>query len=247
MHDKHYALGLDYDQAQSTLIQSLDLQELNCQDSYLADRAYHIQMLDNWAAKYRTKYGNDMKPKAVFVTATGGGLRSSLWSFRVLQQLDSITGGIFGENIRLMSGASGGMFGTAYYRELQLQQLCGKDIHLNDAIYHQNLSRDMLNRIAYRNFTEVFLPGLEIEIDGHIYDKDRGYAFDQQLALNLPELAGRRLGDYQEYELGGDIPLLVLSPTIINQGRKLFVSSSPFLFWLEEVKSRTYILQKPLE
>lgn len=229
LHDKHHALGLDYD-TESAVYTNDRLQELGCPDNYSSDRAYHIEMLDRWAARHRAKYGPEMKPKAVLVTATGGGLRSAFWTYLVLQQLDSTTNGIFTDNIRLFSGASGGMFGTAYFRELKLRQEQGNPIQLSNPTYQQNLSKDLLNRIAYRNFTEVFLPGLSVEIDGKIYDKDRGYAFDQELAYNLPELKNRRLGDYQKWEAQGIISPLILTPTITNQGRKLFISSSPVSF-----------------
>lgn len=229
LHDKHYALGLDYDHEQAAYTEE-KLQKLNSLDNYHADRAYHIAMLDRWAERHRAKYGPNMKPKAVLVTATGGGLRSAFWTYLVLQQLDSTTQGIFTDNIRLFSGASGGMFGTAYFRELKLRQEQGAELELQDPIFQKNLSQDLLNRIAYRNFTEVFLPGLSVEVDGKIYDKDRGYAFDQELAYNLPELAGRKLGDYQKWEAQAYIPPLILTPTITNQGRKLFISSSPASF-----------------
>ncbi len=229
LHDNHYALGLDYDVERAAYTPER-LQDLSCPDNYRNDRDYHIAMLDRWAARYRAKHGPDMKPKAVLVTATGGGLRSAFWTYLVLQQLDSTTHGIFSDNIRLFSGASGGMFGTAYFRELKLRQEQGEALEMSEPAYQQNLSKDLLNRIAYRNFTEVFLPGLEVEIDNKVYDKDRGYAFDQELAYNLPELKDRRLGDYQKWEYEGVIPPLILTPTITNQGRKLFISSSPVSF-----------------
>lgn len=229
LHDKHHALGLDYDTAPAAYTEER-LRDLGCPVNYVEDRAYHTAMLDRWAARHRMKYGPEMKPKAVLVTATGGGLRSAFWTYLVLQQLDSTTNGIFTDNIRLFSGASGGMFGTAYFRELKLRQERGEPVRLYDPVYQHNLTKDLLNRIAYRNFTEVFLPGLEVEIDGKIYDKDRGYAFDQELSHNLPELKGRRLGDYQKWEAQGFIPPLILTPTITNQGRKLFISSSPASF-----------------
>jgi hypothetical protein len=229
LHDKHHAFGLDYERAPAAYAHD-SLASLTSLAHYEQDRKLHLRMLENWKAHYLAQHGPLQPLRPVLVTATGGGLRSSFWSFLLLQKLDSLTQGKFFDNTRLFSGASGGMLGTAYFRELKMRQVRGEGIDIRDPQYAQNISADLLNRITYRLFTDIFLPTTQVEVDGKRYDKDRGYAFDHQLQKNLPELADRRLGDYRSWEARGLIPPFILTPTIINQGRKLFISSSPVSF-----------------
>jgi hypothetical protein len=162
--------------------------------------------------------------------SSGGGLRSAYWTMEVLMQLDSTTGGRATDEIRLMTGASGGMFGQAYFREWMLRksgETGGLGLTEQEAA---NVSKDVLNRILFRNVTDVLFPHRQVQVGRHTYDRETGYAFDDQIAQNLPELAGRRLGHYAAAEQAGLIPPLILTPTIINQGRPLYVSSNPVSF-----------------
>ena len=60
--------------------------------------------------------------------------------------------------------------------------------------------------------------------------KKGGFSFDHQVSVNLPELKDRKLGDYTHFESEGLLPPLILTPTVTNQGRKLYISSSPLSF-----------------
>ena len=54
----------------------------------------------------------------VIVVASGGGIRAAAWTFLVLSELEArfADEGIpFPYHVRLITGASGGMFGAAYY------------------------------------------------------------------------------------------------------------------------------------
>ncbi|GAB4421281.1 MAG: hypothetical protein OHK0039_35900 [Bacteroidia bacterium] len=223
--ERNRAFGMNYDAPPASY--TVDrLAELTTDDLYRQDREATLQALNRWKRRYQQKYGYHTKPRAVFVTASGGGLRSAYWTFQTLQQLDSLTSGRLSDEIRLMSGASGGMFGQAYFRELYLRKRIGQIDSLQGAVYRENISRDLLNRLFFRMFTDVILPNGQVRFNGHTYDKEVGYSFDRQVAINLPELAGRRLGDYAEPERQGLVPQLILTPTIINQGRQLYISSS---------------------
>jgi hypothetical protein len=131
---------------------------------------------------------------------------------------------------RLFTGASGGMIGAAYFRELAMRQALGDAVNVRGEQYKLNITRDMLNRVAFRLFTDGIVPNRRIEIDGLAYDYERGIAFDRQLQLNLPELAGRKLRHYSEVEAQGIIPSMILTPSILNQGVKLYISASPVAF-----------------
>ena len=86
-----------------------------------------IAILERWKAKQ-----DSSKPLLVVVNTSGGGHRSATFTMSVLQHLDSITQGDIMKKIFLINGASGGMIGAAYFRELYLQKQKGKNIRLQD-------------------------------------------------------------------------------------------------------------------
>jgi len=220
------AFGMNYDAVPAAYTKA-SVKELQKPEYHESDRRNAIQQLENWKQRYQEKYGKDRKPRAVLVTASGGGLRSAFWTFRVMQCLDSVSNGHFTDEVRFMSGASGGMFGLAYFRELYLRKQQGEIDSLLDPKFQENISQDILNRIVFKKFADLILPNRKVKFGDQNYDWETGFSFDQQIAKNLPEIGGRRLGDYRQYEEAGMIPLMVLSPTILNQGRQLFISSSP--------------------
>lgn len=226
---ENQAFGMNYDQGYVAYTKET-LSDLQKTSYHLEDKEYAIRQLENWKARYQAKYGAGEKPRAVLVTASGGGLRSAFWTFRVLQCLDSLSDGRMTDEIRFMSGASGGMFGMAYFRELYLRQQLGELDSLLNPQYQDNISQDILNRIIFKKFTDLILPNRRVSLGDNKYDWETGYSFDQQISKNLPELGKRRLGDYTDYEKEGIIPLMILSPTILNQGRQLFISSSPISY-----------------
>lgn len=227
LHEQHHAFGLSYDLPAEYSLKHLS--EISGETHFRADKTMTLHMLDRWKSQ-RSLSSNAEKPFAVFVTASGGGLRSAYWTLRVMQQLDSLTQGQLTEDIRLMSGASGGMVGLAYFRELQLRRINQDIAHIADRQYLDNISRDLLNRVFFRSFTDMFLPNLSVNIDGQQYVKESGYSFDHQLMRNIPEFQGRKLGHYRQPVLQGVIPPIVLTPTILNQYRNLYISSIPVSF-----------------
>ena len=223
------AFGMNYS-VEPAAYDEQKLQELSAEHLYNSDREHTIAMLERWKANYQQIYGRNRKPKAIFVTASGGGLRSAFWTFRIMQELDSLTDGQIGQEMRLMSGASGGMYGLTYFRELYWRKLNGEIECLQNNTYSNNISKDLLNRIGFRTFADLLMPTQETVIDGHLYPLETGYSFDDQLAINLPELKGRKLGHYARPEKEGLLPVVIMEPSIINQGRKLYISASPVSF-----------------
>ena len=227
--DRNPAFGMDY--ATTPAAYDADaLKEIISDEIYEQDRAYTLQLLENWKNDYQKKYGTSQKPRAIFASASGGGLRSAFWTFRVMQRLDSLTQGEIGRELRVMSGASGGMFGLSYYRELYWRKLKGEIPDLTRSVYSERISKDLLNRIFFQKFAGIILPTIDIEVDGISYPKETGYSFDHQLGINIPEFSGRKLGDYTQPEVEGKLPVVIMEPSIINQGRKLYISSSPVSF-----------------
>src|SRR5690606_36325136 len=121
---RYLAFGLDYDTVPAEY--TIDrLVALNDTATIRQDMANGIKLLDNW----RNKFSDEAKPKMIFVTASGGGKRAALWTLTALQAADSLTQGRLMENTILMTGASGGLIGATYFRELTLQKINGEPVN----------------------------------------------------------------------------------------------------------------------
>ena len=93
------------------------------------------QILKKWRYKAVRDYG-DKTPPIIFVNVSGGGSKSSYWTMHVLQQLHKELGEQFMRHTILITGASGGMMGSAYFRELYYQHVRGEYIDLTNNIYN---------------------------------------------------------------------------------------------------------------
>ncbi|MCU0354853.1 MAG: patatin-like phospholipase family protein [Cytophagales bacterium] len=170
--------------------------------------------------------GGASSPKLVFLCASGGGQRAALWAVRALQVVDSTMQGQFMPHVALATGASGGLVGVSYFRELCLRRQTDSTINLYDPKYLDNIARDNLNAIAFSLVvSDLFFKFQQFNYNGHWYYKDRGYAFERQLNQNTGGVMDKTLADYREPERLAQIPMLVFSPTIVNDGRKLYISS----------------------
>ena len=79
-----------------------------------------LAILEKWKAKNTDASGK--KPKLVIVSASGGGLRSALWTLTSLLHADSVSEGKLMDQTVLISGSSGGMIGASYVREILLRE-----------------------------------------------------------------------------------------------------------------------------
>jgi hypothetical protein len=188
-----------------------------------------LELLDKWRLKNtRNSMQRSSKPKFVLITASGGGLRSSLWTFYALQYADSLTNGELLNHTALITGASGGMVGAAYLRELYWQKQNKKIIDFHSVDYISNISKDLLNPIIFTmTVNDLFLRFKTFRDGEFSYKKDRGYAFEKQLNENTGFVFNKRLKDYRQPEKSGLIPMMVFTPCIINDGRRLYISSQP--------------------
>jgi hypothetical protein len=198
------------------------------------DIAVGLEMLENW--KQKQPYGNE-KPKLVILNHSGGGSRSAYWSMRALMHADSLCGGRLLEQTILMTGASGGMLGAAYVRELKYRQDCGERVYLYDTAYLERMGRDLLNPILLSMATnDCFIRYQSYEDGSYQYTKDRGYAFEQQLRRNTQHFFDRRLNAYAEPEHRAQMPMMVLSPTILKDGRRMLISAQPIAYLTQAFK-----------
>lgn len=231
-----YAFGLSY---QSADLVPYTPEEIRSQGfdaaDFSRDKDEFEQLLNNWKSKTEQD-----KPKLIILNTSGGGLRSAMWTFNVLQELDKVFDKQFGKHLQMITGASGGVIGAAYYRDLMLQE--NKELIANRLKneYKLNMGKDLLNRISFSISTsDLFFRFQKVEVNGHKYTKDRGYAFEQELISNLGGALSGTLGDYTQPESEAIIPLMILSPTIINDGRRLLISSQHIGFLNTTLQQKT--------
>lgn len=235
--NKAYGLNYDIDKADYSYsnLKFLDTDA----DAYSSDTAHALTILEKW--RYRNldfSLQNRVKPKLVIISTSGGGLRSSLWTFHVLQYCDSLLKGKLFKHTHLIAGSSGGMIGAAYFRELYLLKQKSPNINLYNRSYGDNISKDILNPVAFSIATNELFFGLQSFTDAnHSYPKDRAYAFERQLNENTSNLFDKTLGDYSNVEEDAKVPLMVFSPSIVNDGRKLIVSAQPASFLSQSIKT----------
>lgn len=222
----HYAYGLDYSTKPASYSFE-NLKRLSSDKNIEADRVEMLRQLDQW----RARFPEDENPKLVIVNSSGGGLRSSLWTFGVLQKADSLLQGGLLNNTFLMTGSSGGMVGAAFYREMVYRKL--NNDH-NALLMHKplvNLGKDVLNPVGFGMVVnDLFVNFETVRLSGQKYPRDRGFAFDQKLNENTEHFFERKLVEYKELEKSGQMPLLILAPTIISDGRRLLISPQGLSF-----------------
>lgn len=224
--DKKYeAFGLNYD-APRTPYTIEHLKQLCDSASIIRDREQVLVALQNW----RKKFGKD-EPKMVFTCVSGGGKRAALWTLTALQAADSLTKGKLMENTMLITGASGGLIGAGYFRELKLQQKLNKPIHPYAERHLWQVSADNLNPIIFSLLAnDLFVGFTKFEYNGKFYAKDRSYTFEEQLDRSTDRLMDKPLKDYRDVELQSVVPMMILSPTVVTDGRRLHISPLPVSF-----------------
>ncbi|MEK7254857.1 MAG: patatin-like phospholipase family protein, partial [Bacteroidota bacterium] len=228
-HHKNKAYGLNYHAAPAAY-HSDSLTALSIKSNIEADKAATIQILENWK-----KQTGEAKPKMIVFCVSGGGLKSAAWTMQVLQEANWQTNGEFLQHTVLMSGASGGLMGAAYFRELTLRQKQGEPIDPLDRQHIYDISKDLLNPISFTIITnDLFLPWATFEHGGYRYKKDRGYIFEKTLNENTAHRLDKTLADYAKPEREALVPMLFATPSVVNDGRRLVISSQPVSYMMVE-------------
>jgi hypothetical protein len=193
-----------------------------------ADKQNMIGILNTWKKKQDSE-----KPLLVLINTSGGGHRSATFTMSVLQHLDSITkGGIFKKTF-LINGASGGMIGAAYFRELYLRKQQGQNINLQDNQYIDDIADDLLNPIFTSFFArDLISPAQKFTVGPYQYVKDRGYAFEQKLNSNTRGFLNKQLKDYIADEKAVNIPLMFFNSVVTRDSRKMIICTQPVRFMM---------------
>jgi len=239
---RNKAYGMDYD----TIPAQYDYEHMQPpligSKQYEADVSHTLDILNNWRQKNSVNSNQrHQKPKLVMINASGGGIRSFLWTLYSMQYADSVLGGQLLEHTMFITGSSGGMIGAAYLRELQLREKLGIIPSIYNKKYATNASRDLLNPVALTIAVNDLFLRLQTFKDGeNEYIKDRGYAFERQLNINTDYMLNKRLRDYKAAEDESLIPMLILTPSISNDGRRMFISPQPMSYLINQQPSSNF-------
>ena len=205
------------------------LMELCKPENIEADKKNMTGILDTWKKKQ-----DEEKPLLVFINTSGGGHRSATFTMSVLQQLDSLTNGKILKKTFLINGASGGMIGAAYFRELYLRKLKGQNIRMQDKQYVDDIAGDLLNPIFTSFFArDLISPAQKFKVGPYSYVKDRGYAFEQKLNANTNGFLNKQLKDYVADEKAANIPLMFFNSVVTRDSRKMIISTQPVRFMMQ--------------
>jgi len=173
------------------------------------------------------------KRPLVLICASGGGLRAAAWTTGILCALEQKLPG-FPYYIRLISGASGGMFGAgAYVATLEppprvLPQRSDALHTVSPKTLFDGVASDCLSlvtqRLVFRDIISTLIP--------HPHWQDRGAALEEAFQQNVPEAFGKTFGDLSPGEAAGWRPSLVYCPMLAEDGRRLVISNVDFDFLL---------------
>ena len=211
-----------------------------------SDIRHFTTILENWRKKNSKGLTPWEKPKLIFINVSGGGLRAARFATVVIQHADSMLGGTLMKKTFMISGASGGMFGAAYMRELYLQQLDGVPVDMDADEFADNISKDLLNPICISVVSnDALVPIHKFQVDNFSYYKDRGYMMERKLSINTDHVLEKRIKDYYKDESEGRIPLLMIHTEINNDSRRFFISPQPVSFLMRPVGK--YITNRDLE
>jgi len=222
------AYGLNYNaRGDRPLYDRETLLQLCSEKNLEKDKANMLGILEKWKARQ-----SESKPILFLVNTSGGGSRSATFTMSILQRLDSLSKGKLMRKTFLITGASGGMLGAAYFRELSRRRDEGDaSIHLQNHRYIDDISGDLLNTL-FSSFVarDLASPAQKFTVGKNEYVKDRGFAFEQKLNENTRGVLNRQLKDIAPEEAAARMPLMLFNPVITRDSRALVISTQPVSF-----------------
>jgi hypothetical protein len=170
----------------------------------------------------------------VLVAVSGGGIRSAAWAFVVLKELELYFARReidFPRQVRLITGASGGMLGASYYVEL-----LARDAPANPAEWKTRIPKRahmLCHRYRHCLTEDALTPIMQQMVLGDIPSffspwpskYDRGRALEDAWLENLNHSLDRTFADFREDEKAGKRPFLVFTPMLVEDGRRVLISN----------------------
>ena len=227
---KNYAYGLSYEKENTIDYRVPVLAKIaNNLSDVEASKQNAIAILEAWKERI-----GERKPKMIILNVSGGGSRSALWVVNCLQSLDKKTKNHFSKHVQMVTGASGGMVGASYYRQLRYMMEKGEINDFYSEKYITNISADLLNRLSFSASTnDIFFRYKSFVRNNISYPIDRGTAFEHQLNENTHNILDVPLSYYTPLEAKAVMPLFIFSPTIVNDGRRMLISSQKLSFLMK--------------
>lgn len=178
-----------------------------------------VEHLEKWKAR---RGGG--KPPLVVVAVDGGGIRAAVWATVVLTQLERDVPE-FPYFVRVVTGASGGMVGMAsYVGSLQAPEAADRHRDLEGKALDR---RELIDRVAIDSLgtvaRELVFKDLPLPPVLHPYS-DRGSALERAWEQNT-RILGQPFAALAAGEADGWRPSLIVSPFIIEDGRRLLISN----------------------
>jgi len=164
--------------------------------------------------------------RLILVCASGGGIRAATWTAAILGQLDEIEG--FRAATRLLTGASGGMMGAATWLALTATRNSVPGSPASPGTWQSLMSAvamDSLTPVA----RQLVFNDIPLAFIGRDNLRDRGLALEAAWCENLKSKLGINLDmpleKLRDGEESGRWPSLVMSPMMIEDGRRLIISN----------------------
>ncbi|HVK14287.1 MAG TPA: patatin-like phospholipase family protein [Gemmataceae bacterium] len=177
------------------------------------------EVLGRFRDRWQRAHGPDTKPRLVVVCASGGGIRSAVWTAAVLDGLARRIGPTFADHVRLITGASGGMLAAALYAAGRVRPLRA------DRSAPCALSEDCL----WPTWQALFFNDLPAAFAPFHRAHDRAWALEASWHRNTPGPAGSPMAatfaDLFPAERDGLAPSVVYSPMFVEDGRRLLISN----------------------
>ncbi|MBK9420064.1 MAG: hypothetical protein IPN44_03315 [Flavobacteriales bacterium] len=241
------AYGLDYDVKPATYDRGTILALGTDTSAAGSDARLELKTLERWKERNLALPNAGKKPVLVIVNTSGGGSRALLWTFRCLQVSDSILGGDLIQRTALMTGSSGGLIGATYFMRLVTASDPAKHAPVGDPSHLDHLASDILNPVTFSLVTnDMFIRYRKVQDQGRAYTLDRGFAFEQRMDSLTGGLFDIRLGALTAQAAEGKAPLLVISPTSANDGRRVLISPQPVAYLTDiEPEGHVHSLVQP--
>ncbi len=184
---------------------------------------FRTQELEAWRKRFP-----DEKPKLVVVTVSGGAHRSALWTGVVLAQVETEILG-FSRHVRLITGASGGMLGVAGYAATFTEKGCHEDYHAGRLANEQQRGQNVILRLVEDSLTPVAQQWVLIDSPLRFVPfvhrvNNRGLALERAWERQVESL-NQPFVQLAEGEREGWRPSLILSPMLVEDGRRLLISN----------------------
>ncbi len=229
-HQSAYGINYKIENKENEISSVIDYKKIQKED--------YLKVLKILEKRKQNLINSNQKVSFVFINTAGGGLKASVWTYAISAYLDIITDGHFFEHTQLITGASGGMLGAAYARELYYEKISHKIKTWHNDTTLNNLSKDMLNPVLFSYVSsDIFYISRKFKYNNNFYYKDRAYMLEKSFNEHTHYVLDKPMSAYKKPEQNALIPMMIFSPAEIENGRKVLISSSGISFLSNNFKT----------